>query len=108
MHLFQSKSPLSSGRFACFQQLTLLTHLPRHSLYETPTANWPGEEGYDWGVRFLARPVSGGHFALLALDAADAANRQRRGEDEAKVVDAQDLLIQGGQGIRGLKWEKEM
>ncbi|GAA5859784.1 hypothetical protein JCM8547_007026 [Rhodosporidiobolus lusitaniae] len=37
-------------------------------LYETPTANFPGREGLDWPVLFLARPVVGGHFALLAME----------------------------------------
>ncbi|GAA5989358.1 hypothetical protein JCM5350_005687 [Sporobolomyces pararoseus] len=78
-------------------------------LYETPTANWPGEEGFDWGVRFLARPVSGGHFALLALDAADAANRQRRGEEDMKKVEEGGFRIQlPDAGLNSLKWEKEI
>ncbi|GAA6018449.1 hypothetical protein JCM11491_007002 [Sporobolomyces phaffii] len=82
-------------------------------LYETPTGNWPGEEGYDWGIRFIARPVSGGHFALLALDAADAANRERRGDTgtlERTRVDvdrADQFVLQSGGGKTGFTWEKE-
>ncbi|GAA5937164.1 uncharacterized protein JCM15063_002828 [Sporobolomyces koalae] len=75
-------------------------------LYETPTANWPGEEGYDWGIRFIARPVSGGHFSLLALDAADAANRQRRGGGE-EDEESSDLVVFQTQAD-GIKWEKEI
>ncbi|GAA5904751.1 uncharacterized protein JCM6883_003893 [Sporobolomyces salmoneus] len=81
---------------------------PFPDLYETPNGNWPGEEGIDWGVRFLARPVVGAHFSLLALEAADAANRQRRGKEED--VEAKDggFVVQAGGDYRaGLKWEKE-
>ncbi|GAA5852107.1 hypothetical protein JCM5353_007477 [Sporobolomyces roseus] len=69
-------------------------------LYETPTANWPGEEGLDWGVRFLARPVVGGHFSLLALEAADAAN----GRQQMREVE-ESFVVQGE--TREMKWEKE-
>ncbi|GAA5882719.1 hypothetical protein JCM16303_006560 [Sporobolomyces ruberrimus] len=74
-------------------------------LYETPTANWPGEEGYDWGIRFIARPVAGGHFASLALDASDAANRQRRGEQETRGAEEKFVIQEAG--IGGMRWEKE-
>ncbi|GAA5819993.1 hypothetical protein JCM3770_006817 [Rhodotorula araucariae] len=43
-------------------------------LYETPTASFPGRGGLDWPIYFIARPVVGGHFALLALEKADGAN----------------------------------
>ncbi|GAA5925950.1 hypothetical protein JCM3775_005159 [Rhodotorula graminis] len=47
---------------------------PFPDLYETPTATFPGREGLDWPIYFIARPVVGGHFALLSLEAADAVN----------------------------------
>ncbi|TNY20467.1 glutaminase GtaA [Rhodotorula diobovata] len=47
---------------------------PFPDLYETPTASFPGREGFDWPIYFIARPVVGGHFALLALEKADGAN----------------------------------
>ncbi|BGP39357.1 hypothetical protein JCM10449v2_003295 [Rhodotorula kratochvilovae] len=47
---------------------------PFPDLYETPTASFPGREGLDWPIYFIARPVVGGHFALLALEKADGAN----------------------------------
>ena len=55
----------------------------------------------DWGVRFLARPVVGGHFALLALEAADAANERKRS------VEAEEPFVVQGE-TRDMKWEKEV
>ncbi|GAA6059794.1 hypothetical protein JCM10212_003689 [Sporobolomyces blumeae] len=76
-------------------------------LYETPTGNYPGEEGLDWGIRFISRPVVGGHFSLLALDAADAANGRRKTMVEGEGTGRGDaFVVQGGAG-RELKWEKE-
>lgn len=43
------------------------------SLYETPSAEFPGR-GLDWPIYFIARPVVGGHFALLALEKLNKAN----------------------------------
>ncbi|GAA5935487.1 hypothetical protein JCM1841_003908 [Sporobolomyces salmonicolor] len=55
-------------------------------LYETPTANWPGQGGLDWPIHVIARPVVGAHFALLALEKANGANgvldNPFRGKDE--------------------------
>ncbi|GAA5829765.1 hypothetical protein JCM11251_007872 [Rhodosporidiobolus azoricus] len=39
-------------------------------LYESPTADFPGRDNLDWPLYFIARPVVGGHFALLALEKA--------------------------------------
>ncbi|KAK4046295.1 hypothetical protein OIV83_006169 [Microbotryomycetes sp. JL201] len=43
-------------------------------LYETDSAKFPGQDNPDWNIEFIARPVVGGHFALLALDVANQAN----------------------------------
>lgn len=43
-------------------------------LYETNNAKFPGRDGQDWNIEFISRPVVGGHFSLLALDVANAAN----------------------------------
>lgn len=60
-------------------------------------------------MRFLARPVSGGHFALLALDAADAANRERRGQKVNVEADGtlEPFVVQGDAFRTGFKWERE-
>ncbi|KAK0557871.1 hypothetical protein OC846_000166 [Tilletia horrida] len=49
------------------------TGVPMTDLYETTTGDSP-KYPYDPTVNFLARPVVGGHFALLAKQAADKAN----------------------------------
>ncbi|GJN89515.1 hypothetical protein Rhopal_002502-T1 [Rhodotorula paludigena] len=46
---------------------------PLPDLYETPSADFPGR-GLDWPIYFIARPVVGGHFALLALEKLNEAN----------------------------------
>ncbi|CEQ40566.1 SPOSA6832_02206, partial [Sporobolomyces salmonicolor] len=70
-------------------------------LYETPTANWPGQGGLDWPIHVIAQPVVGAHFALLALEKANGANgvldNPFRGKDE-------------GNGLRGTKlcWKRDV
>ncbi|KAK4057768.1 hypothetical protein OIO90_000987 [Microbotryomycetes sp. JL221] len=63
-------------------------------LYETKNAKYPGQDNVDWNIEFIARPVVGGHFALLALDVANRANgvthsqfASRRFKSWPKLVD---------------------
>ncbi|KAA1098242.1 hypothetical protein PGT21_031321 [Puccinia graminis f. sp. tritici] len=44
-------------------------------LYETETAEFPGRSKTStWRIEFINRPVSGGHFSILALDRLNKAN----------------------------------
>ncbi|OAV97021.1 hypothetical protein PTTG_00108 [Puccinia triticina 1-1 BBBD Race 1] len=44
-------------------------------LYETETAEFPGRSKTStWRIEFINRPVSGGHFSILALDKLNKAN----------------------------------
>lgn len=47
------------------------------SLYETTSGSFPGTTA-DFGIYFIARPVVGGHFSILALDVANKANGVKR------------------------------
>ncbi|KAG0142884.1 hypothetical protein CROQUDRAFT_97034 [Cronartium quercuum f. sp. fusiforme G11] len=45
-------------------------------LYETETAKFPGRSNTStWRIEFINRPVSGGHFSLLALDKMTKVNK---------------------------------
>lgn len=80
---------------------------PSRSLYETKNAQFPGREGKDWNIEFIARPVVGlvsrlqflcpstvadppasfsrsGHFSLLALEKANKANGVKRDPFDGK------------------------
>ncbi|GAA5906567.1 hypothetical protein JCM5296_000291 [Sporobolomyces johnsonii] len=74
-------------------------------LYETPTANWPGQDGLDWPIYFIARPVVGAHFALLALEKANGANGvvddPFRGKDKLRGLVDQS-------GSRKLRWKRDV
>ncbi|KNF06604.1 hypothetical protein PSTG_00478 [Puccinia striiformis f. sp. tritici PST-78] len=65
------------------------------SLYETETAEFPGRSNTStWRVEFINRPVSGGHFSILALDRLNKVNgvtefpfknRHRNSNDAASI-----------------------
>ncbi|POW05150.1 hypothetical protein PSTT_09908 [Puccinia striiformis] len=64
-------------------------------LYETETAEFPGRSNTStWRVEFINRPVSGGHFSILALDRLNKVNgvtefpfknRHRNSNDAASI-----------------------
>ncbi|KAM0789067.1 hypothetical protein ACM66B_003130 [Microbotryomycetes sp. NB124-2] len=84
-------------------------------LYETDSAKFPGQDNPDWNIEFIARPVVGGHFALLALDVANQANgvtrnpfTSRRFRSWPKFVDQSNVAAGGAGGAGAMRFSKDV